>query len=144
MVDNVEGFAGAKPPKSNPSSVVLDSNVEENTTAMNKEAINKEHQLYSTNCLQGFSRSEDLFQINFTARIKNQECIVPLPSDFQSLEIITKKHNRRCLGGNYANFSLSFLANTIHIVVGLSSSIELEELDVGVLFHSTREWPYVM
>ena len=40
---------------------------------MIKKPIDKEHQLYSTNCLQSLS-SEKLFHTDFMAHIENQEC----------------------------------------------------------------------
>ena len=75
-----------------------------NTTAINKEADGCSPAMYSEECLKGLGRSEKLVGTDFTASIVREDIVVPLPSDFHSIEILDKKHSRRCLGGNYANF----------------------------------------
>ena len=75
-----------------------------NTSVPNKGAEASPFAMYTDNCLQGLGRTGRLMGADFTASIERRDLVVPLLIDFTSLERLTKKHNKRCLGGKYANF----------------------------------------
>ena len=112
-----------------------------NTTAIYKEADGCSPAMYSEECLKGLGRSEKLVGTDFTASIVREDIVVPLPSDFHSIEIVAKKHNRRCLGGTYANFFSKLLSKHNPYCCWALKCNRVRVNVANGLFHSSRVWP---